>query len=68
MAEKVICRCGTEMDYDGLEPVVLADDNFENPVAADLEVFICPSCENKAWLHVIDRCISVEPQKPSDLK
>lgn len=59
MRERLICRCGTEMDYDGLETSVLADDDLENAVISDLEVFLCSTCENKVWLHMIDNCAPV---------
>jgi hypothetical protein len=60
MCERIICRCGTEMDYDSLETTALADDNLENAVISDLEVFICSNCENKVWIYMIDNCTPVQ--------
>ena len=60
MRERIICRCGIEMDYDGLETIVLADDNLENAVISDLEVFLCSNCENKVWIHMIDNYTPVQ--------
>lgn len=48
------------MDYDGLETIVLADDNLENAVISDLEVFLCSNCENKVWIHMIDNYTPVQ--------
>lgn len=60
MREKIICKCGREMEYDGLETSVLLDENLDNPTISDLEVFLCSYCENKIWIHKIDNS---EPYK-----
>jgi hypothetical protein len=54
MREKIICNCGKEMEYEGLETIVLLDDDINNPVVSDAEVFLCPECENKLWIHKVE--------------
>jgi hypothetical protein len=53
LQEKIFCFCGHKMEYDGLETSVLADENFSSAIVSDLEVFLCPKCENKIWVHKI---------------
>lgn len=49
--EKIICKCNNEMAYEGLEMVQMLDEDGDNPIISDLEVFICTNCENKIWIH-----------------
>lgn len=60
MREKIVCKCGEEMKYEGLETSVLLDEDLDNPIISDLEVFLCPNCENKIWIH---KCENSEPNK-----
>jgi uncharacterized protein YlaI len=54
MREKIICKCGNQMQYEGLEETALLfGQGMNNPIVSDLEVFLCPDCENKLWIHTV---------------
>lgn len=42
------------MCYEGIETTGLTDEDLKCVAISDLEVFICPHCENKVWLHKIE--------------
>ena len=60
MREKVTCKCGKEMFYEGLETAFLLDEDLNNPIISDLEVFLCPECENKIWIHKVENSAPYE--------
>jgi len=57
MREIIICKCGKEMTYEGLETTLLSDEDLNNSTISDLEVFLCPECENKIWIHKVENSI-----------
>jgi len=48
--------------YDGLETAILTDEDLCSSVVSDLEVFLCPNCEHKVWVHMVENCTPIASQ------
>jgi len=68
LREKVFCFCGHKMEYDGLETSVLADDTFSSASISDLEVFLCPICENKIWVHKVSNSSPLQQEMVTQIQ